>query len=249
MARKISKISVVDQVCATIKQDIIDGRWKEGDRLPTELEFSETFGVNRLSVRMALQKLSTLGLIETRVGEGSFVKKFSLGPFLTEIGAFYDNDERYKDVKQLRFLLETECMRLAANLSTDEEKTKLFDRLRDYDRKVEKYAANYGDEAILDEVVDADFAFHYQTIKMSHNKLYCDVYYMVQQLIRSHIKDIISSRMSKKHERGISIIVDEANDTHERIYRAIISGDTDVVKELSEEMIGIRPIKNMDIFD
>ena len=61
--QKITRMSVVDQVCASIKQDIADGVWKAGDKIPSEGEFAEMFGVNRLSVRMALQKLSTLGII------------------------------------------------------------------------------------------------------------------------------------------------------------------------------------------
>ena len=119
---KISRVSIVDQVCASIKQDIADGIWKAGEKLPSEAEFAETFGVNRLSVRVALQKLNTLGIIETRVGEGSFVCNFSLRPVLNEISVFYASEDNYKDVQQLRNLLEFECMRLAVTLATDEEK-------------------------------------------------------------------------------------------------------------------------------
>ena len=77
---KIRRLSVVDQVSDSIKQSLLDQVWKEGDKLPSEGELAEYYGVNRLSVRMALQKLSTLGLIETRVGEGSFVAHFSVQP-------------------------------------------------------------------------------------------------------------------------------------------------------------------------
>lgn len=249
MAKKISKISVVDQVCSSIKQDIIDGKWQVGEKMPTELEFSELFGVNRLSVRMALQKLSTLGLIETRVGEGSFVKDFSLKPFLTEIVSFYEDEESYKDVKQLRFLLETECMRLASELADDTEKAELADILSRYYENVDVYANDFGNEVLLDAVVDADFAFHYKTVKMSHNRLFSDVYYMVQQLIRDHIKELIYSRMKKRHDRGMPIIFKDGNDTHSRIYHAIVDGNENLLKELSEEMLGIKPVKNLDEFD
>lgn len=80
---------MVDQVCEAVKQDILDYVWAEGDRLPPEGELAAYFGVNRLSVRMALQKLSALGLIETRVGEGSFVARFSLQPYFNEIAPLY----------------------------------------------------------------------------------------------------------------------------------------------------------------
>ena len=78
--RKISKISVVDQVADEMKEKIVSGEWKPGDKLPSESDIAQMYGVNRLSVRMALQKLGTLGIIETRVGEGSFVQEFSFYP-------------------------------------------------------------------------------------------------------------------------------------------------------------------------
>lgn len=95
---KIRRLSVVDQVSDSIKQSLLDQVWKEGDKLPSEGELAEYYGVNRLSVRMALQKLSTLGLIETRVGEGSFVAHFSVQPIFSELAPLYDNKEGRRDV-------------------------------------------------------------------------------------------------------------------------------------------------------
>ena len=74
-----------------------------------------------MSVRMALQKLNTLGLIETRVGEGSFVRDFSLGPFLSEISFIYSSDEKYREVRQLRELLEGDSINIAIQSATQEE--------------------------------------------------------------------------------------------------------------------------------
>lgn len=71
---------------------------------------------------MALQKLNTLGIIETRVGEGSFVCSFSLRPALSAPSVFYEGEDKYHDVKQLRNLLEYECMRLAVYSASDAEK-------------------------------------------------------------------------------------------------------------------------------
>jgi len=244
---KISRISIVDQVCASIKQDIADGIWKAGDKLPSESDFAETFGVNRLSVRMALQKLSTLGIIETRVGEGSFVCNFSLRPVLSEISVFYENEDNYKDVQQLRNLLEYECMRLAIQLATDGEKEELHAALMYYNSLALEYNLNVDSEDALEHVVDADFNFHYKVVKMSHNKLYKDVYFMVQQLIRSHITQLISTRAHRRHEVGLPPWGE--SDTHNKIYDCIIKSDTDALRQAMDEMLGIIPVKGIDIFD
>ena len=82
--KKIETVSVVDQVCMAIKEMIITTPYRPGDKLPSEQEIAEAYGVNKLSVRMALQTLCTLGAIEKRNGEGSFVKRFSISPLLIE---------------------------------------------------------------------------------------------------------------------------------------------------------------------
>ncbi|MPM30446.1 Transcriptional regulator NanR [bioreactor metagenome] len=244
---KISRVSIVDQVCAFIKQDIADGIWRAGDKLPSESEFANTFGVNRLSVRMALQKLSTLGIIETRVGEGSFVCNFSLKSVLSEISVFYESKDRYHDVRQLRNLLEYECMRLATLSASDAEKNELHTALMHYNSLALDYNLNMESTEALERVVDADFNFHYKVVKMSHNELYKDVYFMVQQLIRSHITQLISTRTHRRAAAGLPPL--RENDTHNKIYNCIIHSDIDALRQATEEMLGITPVKGMDFFD
>lgn len=244
---KISRVSIVEQVCASIKQDIAGGVWKAGQRIPTEAEFAELFGVNRLSVRMALQKLSTLGIIETRVGEGSFVKTFSLKPVLSEIAVFYADDEKLHEVQQLRNLLEGECMNLAILNASDEEKTELKAILDRYNECAMRYNANLDNLALLDEMVETDFAFHYKVVKMSHNSLYKDVYYMVQQLIRGHITQLISTRAHRRKQKGLDSWLE--NDTHIHIYEGIVNADVEATRRAREEILGILPIHGLDVFD
>ena len=229
---RINRTSIVDQACQSIKQDIVDGIWKSGDKLPSEAEFAEAFGVNRLSVRMALQKLNTLGIIETRVGEGSFV---------------CEGEDKYHDVRQLRNLLENECLCVAMKSATDAEKQKLKEALDNYNRCSDIYNEDIDDPQRLEQVVDADFNFHYQIIKMSHNQLYKDIYYMVQQLIRSHITKMISTRSHRREEQGLPPLGE--NDLHFRLYQCVMQADTDGSREAVEGLLGIVPIPGLDEFD
>lgn len=244
---KISRVSIVDQVCASIKQSIADEVWKDGDKLPSEAEFADMFGVNRLSVRMALQKLNTLGIIETRVGEGSFVRTFSLKPFLSEISVFYQSAEGYHDIQQLRNLLEYECMRLAIYYATDEEKEELKKALEVYTQCALDYYQDINNNSLLETLVDADFNFHYKVVKISHNKLYKDIYYMVQQLIRSHIMELQRKRLHRRHDAGLPPLHED--DTHCKIYNCIIHADLEALRRANEEMLGLSPQQGLDIFD
>ncbi|MDF0597933.1 phosphonate metabolism transcriptional regulator PhnF [Psychromarinibacter halotolerans] len=60
-------------IAGALKGDIAEGRYREGDKLPTESELAERFGVNRHTVRHALSTLVEDGVIRTRRGAGAFV--------------------------------------------------------------------------------------------------------------------------------------------------------------------------------
>ena len=82
---KIVKVSLSDQVSEHLRQMISDNEFPVGSKLPSESELANMFGVSRLTVRMALQKLSAQGLTVTRPGDGTFVKKFNIAAYMDEV--------------------------------------------------------------------------------------------------------------------------------------------------------------------
>ncbi|MDF0601133.1 phosphonate metabolism transcriptional regulator PhnF [Psychromarinibacter sp. C21-152] len=60
-------------IASALTEDIAEGRYREGDKLPTEAQLAERFGVNRHTVRAALAQLVDAGLVRTRRGAGAFV--------------------------------------------------------------------------------------------------------------------------------------------------------------------------------
>ena len=62
------------QIQTTLHNEIAEGRFMPGDKLPTEAELSQRFGVNRHTVRRALAELSDAGLVHARRGSGVFVR-------------------------------------------------------------------------------------------------------------------------------------------------------------------------------
>lgn len=59
----------------TIKEAIASGRYKAGQRLPSESELGKTFGASRITVNRALRELQLGGIIDRRVGSGSYVRR------------------------------------------------------------------------------------------------------------------------------------------------------------------------------
>nr|WP_263325444.1 GntR family transcriptional regulator [Neobacillus sp. Marseille-Q6967] len=87
---------------------------KSGDKIPSERELSERLNVGRSSVREALRALELLGLIETRRGEGTYIRDFRGNQLVQILGTFILQDEKAKsDVVETKNLIEMDCLRLA----------------------------------------------------------------------------------------------------------------------------------------
>lgn len=88
-----------------------------GDRLPSERELSSRLNVGRSSVREALRALELVGLIETRRGEGTFIRNFYDNGLGQLIAPFLLQDEKtIRDLLQTKRLLEKDMIRLVCNL-------------------------------------------------------------------------------------------------------------------------------------
>ncbi|WP_242145527.1 MULTISPECIES: FadR/GntR family transcriptional regulator [unclassified Bacillus cereus group] len=91
-----------------------------GDRLPSERELSARLNVGRSSVREALRALELVGLIETRRGEGTFIRNFYENGLVQLIAPFLLQDEKTRqDLLQTKRLIEKDMIRIVCNLSDD----------------------------------------------------------------------------------------------------------------------------------
>ena len=71
--QRLDGVALWKQIAATLKNNIADGTYIPGGRLPTEATLSAQFGVNRHTVRRALDDLSRDGLVRVEQGRGTFV--------------------------------------------------------------------------------------------------------------------------------------------------------------------------------
>src|ERR671937_3249214 len=74
----VKSTRIYEEIVRQIKAMISEGRLKSGDQLPPERDLAEKFLVSRTSVREALRALESVGLIEIRPGEGTFVREVSV---------------------------------------------------------------------------------------------------------------------------------------------------------------------------
>lgn len=85
-----SKLPVYIKIHDQIKKEIEDGIWKVGDRLPSERELSETFGVSRMTLRQAIQTLAEEGILERKIGSGTYVARQKVKETMTGTTSFSD---------------------------------------------------------------------------------------------------------------------------------------------------------------
>lgn len=218
---KIKRISASDQVFETLQSQISSGLWKVGDRLPSEGELAERYGVNRLTVRVALQKLNALGIVETRSGSGTHVIEFDFESYLRMASKFYGQSDMMKNVTEFRNHMEIECARLACERATEEDLAEL-ERLALEHRRVWMETDGVEHDVWRRRVADADLAFHEQVVRMSHNPLYSYSFAVAREPIYEYMLFCVSKWVP---EMVRNFRLDRHRDIHYSIYESIKKKD------------------------
>ena len=109
---------VVDQILSSIG----DGTLKAGERLPSEAKLAELTGVGRTSVREALAVLRLMGVVETKVGNGTFVRTVpDPDAIRSEISETVKKSEEVFQLQEARAAFECGIARLAAERLDDKD--------------------------------------------------------------------------------------------------------------------------------
>ena len=174
----ITRIS--DAVADGLEKRILEGSLKPGDRLPSERDFAVELGVSRPSLREAIQKLISKGLLSTRHGGGTFVTDRLEAHFVDPWQEMLSGHPMlHTDLLEFRQMLESQSASLAAERATNVD--------------IERLDALY---AILDSVyesddvqacIDADVAFHQAIAEAAHNVLIGHMTASLMKLIHGHV--------------------------------------------------------------
>jgi GntR family transcriptional regulator len=82
------------RVADSLAGDILAGRLKAGDQIPSERVIAEEYGISRMTVRQALKHLADRGMVEARVGQGTFVGAPRLQQQLSTLTGFTEEMEK-----------------------------------------------------------------------------------------------------------------------------------------------------------
>lgn len=105
------KSRVYEETLQQIRQIITHDRLTPGDKIPSERELADRLNVGRSSVREALRALELLGIIETRRGEGTFIKDFRENHLVRVLGLYVLEDAKaVEDIFEMSALIEKQAI-------------------------------------------------------------------------------------------------------------------------------------------
>ena len=199
---------VSDTVAGELETRILEGSLKPGDRLPSERDLAVELGVSRPSLREAIQKLASKGLLTTRHGGGTFVTDRLDAPFVDPWSEMLSQHPMLQsDLLEFRHMLESQAAYLAAERATEADLERLGAA---YEALESVYASND-----LGACIDTDVAFHQVIAEAAHNVLIGHMTASLLRVIHGHI----SSNLEHLHARPQRW--DQLLSQHRAIWQAI----------------------------
>jgi len=164
-----------DRVVSFLREQLVTGQLKTGDRLLPERDLASALGVSRPVIREALRALATLGALEIRRGFGTVVRE----PNFTALSDYFglvlaQQAGAVDDVMQARIAIERQAIRLACSRALTQDMDKLTQAL----------------QAIKETIGDpvkggaADFHFHTMIVDAAHSPALSSVYAAVAKLLQ-----------------------------------------------------------------
>jgi len=200
----ITRKSLADEVAGQLQQQIVQGKYKEGDQLPIEPALMTFFGVGRSTIREAIKLLVNSGFLRVQQGLGTFVADAS--------GLKEPLSQRLKrvdkaDMDEVRQLLELKTAEKAALLRTEAD----IKKITRYFEKRKKAAA----ENNLPACIEADMQFHIAIAEAAKNEILADLY----KTFSLHLKERFSHAFTNTDEFLATV------HTHEQLLKSIIAKD------------------------
>jgi GntR family transcriptional regulator, transcriptional repressor for pyruvate dehydrogenase complex len=183
----IRREPLATEIARRLVEYLLSGQVGPGERMPSERQLAQAFGVGRSAMREAIKSLSLIGLVEVRHGDGTYLRRTdgSLLPQVIEWGLLL-GEPRTRDLVEARQKIEAVVAGLAAERRDDDD----LAALRELLARMERQAEPGGDAAAF---VEADVAFHLRLAEAGRNTALRDVLAGVQALLRVWIGRVIAA--------------------------------------------------------
>jgi GntR family transcriptional regulator, transcriptional repressor for pyruvate dehydrogenase complex len=171
---------IVEQLTGLIAREVL----KPGERIPSEKQLCEQFGVGRTSVREALKSLSVMGILESHAGDGTFVSA-NRARYLERAfhwGLLLDR-KMVKDLVETRLLLESHTTYLAARRAT-------ADDLEAMERAIQGMEASVSDPK---RYLEYDLQFHLRIAQATQNAILGNLLGTIRGYLQSWVEQTLAT--------------------------------------------------------
>lgn len=206
------KVPISKQVSSAIKDSIIKGEYKIGDKLPAEKKLCELLGVSRSSLREALKELQAQGFVELKAGRGAFVYDNKPHDYQSLKHWFIESAPTLEEYNQVRSSIEPNVSYFASLNGTEKEKEKLV--------KIHLAFVAAESEKNVAKLASLDELFHSCIFQMSHNSVFIQ------------LNEFLSIGLRQYRVKSIAFKENSLNTVkeHGAICMAIVQGNSEEAK-------------------
>ncbi|MFQ6077599.1 MAG: FadR/GntR family transcriptional regulator [Thermodesulfobacteriota bacterium] len=198
------KEKIFEEIVRQIRRLIKKGRLKAGDKLPPERDLAQVFKVSRASVREAIRVLEAAGLVNTHVGDGTYVEAGSVEDLVKPLATVVvGGRESLLDIFSVRKMFEPHLASLAAERATADEISGLKRILSHQRTKM----GNPG------PVTEIDYSFHLFLAKMAKSQVFLKLYNTLAELINQTREEFLQEgdrpQKSVEGHEGILLAIEK----------------------------------------
>ncbi len=206
--KPIRQPRISEEVFQQLKEAVLSGEFKAGEKLPSERELAEQFQVSRVAIREAIRTLENAGFVTIRQGSagGAFVTDLTFEQLASAcLDLFLANKISIHQLHQVRILIEPEVARLAT-LNVNEESRR---------RLLEAFGGEHPPGATLTEDISSATKVHFVLAEMCGNPFFEAIVNSLIKLNASILEEIKPDPPYSIHPPGF----------HKPIVDAVLAGD------------------------
>jgi GntR family transcriptional repressor for pyruvate dehydrogenase complex len=178
MFKPVKSTTIFEAILDQIKNLLVTKQLKVGQKMPSELELSESLGISRSSLREALGILRILGIIEPKTGEGTVIRQASpenLKKIMSLVAV--SRGINMEDLFEIRTMVEMYAVRSAAARRTDQD----LASMRRFLSQLDNEFANQEME------IESDYQFHRSIVEASKNSMLMMLTELISGLLEEQI--------------------------------------------------------------
>jgi len=180
---RVKTDSLRTQIYIQLKNQLLNGSWKPGEKMPSENQLCETFGVSRVTVRAAIQQLEILGMVETKHGGGTYVLELPVVMTINNLQPTMLSNRNLDIITVLEYrkIIEKGTIGLAVEKICN----------KDFEFLEETYSTMLASTNDHTSFAQADFTFHLRIAEIANNPIINNLYHLINQIMTASMSDIV----------------------------------------------------------